>query len=304
MNTYDQTIPRPVRDVHWRHAYQTGCAGFAAVTIDLEPAPPGTGMQLLDQRGKPPSDMSRWAPEELVDAFRSGARQALEQGDGDRAPVTDVYVVLKEAIAHEVDSSEWNFRLVGRRSVRAGLQRSGVLLSEEEDRHQAGVPVQGSKSGQDHRADHPARDETALRGPETETSMERHQRTVSRPVRGVHWRRVRQTNCIARFAIVTIDLEPAPAGSGVELVDGRETPMPDSPSWTPGAYVAAFFRGVRQVLETEDGSIPPVADVRVVLKEAVSHPVDSDELSFVRAGRGSVQAALHEAGIAIPRDPE
>ncbi|WP_199725787.1 hypothetical protein [Nocardiopsis sp. Huas11] len=114
---------------------------------------------------------------------------------------------------------------------------------------------------------------------------------LPRPVRGVFVRHVMQTACPGDFAFVWLDAEPGPAGTGVEVVDDLPDtcPQPDEP--LPAEYRRAFATGVRDGMERLGNGGSPYA-VRIVLRDARWHEVDSNARSFEAAGRYAAAEVL------------
>jgi elongation factor G len=63
----------------------------------------------------------------------------------------------------------------------------------------------------------------------------------------------------------------------------------------PGQFIPAVEKGVRQALETGTVAGYPMQDVRVVVYDGKTHPVDSKEVAFVAAGKKAFQDAVAKA---------
>ncbi|GAA0556581.1 elongation factor G [Paractinoplanes ferrugineus] len=105
--------------------------------------------------------------------------------------------------------------------------------------------------------------------------------TVVRGVSGVLYRHVKQDGGPGQFAHVVLDVAPAPDGFAFActVIGGR----------VPADYVRAVEAGCREALG--DG-VHPVVGLRVTLTDGATHPKDSSELAFRRAGRLGLRAAL------------
>ncbi len=102
-------------------------------------------------------------------------------------------------------------------------------------------------------------------------------------------RHVRQTGGPGMFAVVTLEVGPAPRGAGALLEDrtrGGAVPRP---------LVEAALAGVREALS--DGLLGghPVVDVEVAVVDGQTHPRDSSELAFKIAGALAFRAAAADA---------
>lgn len=100
------------------------------------------------------------------------------------------------------------------------------------------------------------------------------------------YRHKKQSGGAGQFGEVALRVEPLPRGAGIEL--GNEV----KGGAIPTNFLPAVEKGVRQALA--EGALAgfPVQDVRVVLTDGKSHAVDSNEVSFVTAGRHATLDAL------------
>ena len=100
------------------------------------------------------------------------------------------------------------------------------------------------------------------------------------------YRHKKQSGGAGQFGEVALRVEALPRGAGIEL--GNEV----KGGAIPTNFLPAVEKGVRQALA--DGALAgfPVQDVRVVLVDGKHHAVDSNEVSFVTAGRHATQEAL------------
>ena len=113
--------------------------------------------------------------------------------------------------------------------------------------------------------------------------------TVTRAAEG-HCRHKKQTGGAGQFGEVFLRIEPLQRGSGFEFVDEVVGAA------IPGQFIPAVEKGVRQALK--EGALAgfPVQDVRVIVHDGKSHPVDSKEVAFVSAGRKAFLDAFEKAG--------
>lgn len=100
------------------------------------------------------------------------------------------------------------------------------------------------------------------------------------------YRHKKQSGGAGQFGEVALRVEPLQRGHGVEL--GSEV----KGGAIPTNFLPAVEKGVRQALT--EGALAgfPVQDVRVVLVDGKHHAVDSNEISFVTAGRHATLEAL------------
>ena len=84
-------------------------------------------------------------------------------------------------------------------------------------------------------------------------------------------------------------VEPLPRGKGFEFVDQVKGGV------IPYNLIPAVEKGVREVLSQGFVAGYPIEDVRVVVYDGKSHPVDSKEVAFVAAGRKAFLDALSKA---------
>ncbi len=112
--------------------------------------------------------------------------------------------------------------------------------------------------------------------------------TISAKADG-HARHKKQTGGAGQFGEVFLRIEPLPRGAGFEFVDEVVGGA------IPGQFIPAVEKGVRQVIES--GAIAGYAmqDIRVVVYDGKSHPVDSKEIAFVQAGRKAFLDAVAKA---------
>ncbi|HEX6265551.1 MAG TPA: elongation factor G [Burkholderiales bacterium] len=104
-----------------------------------------------------------------------------------------------------------------------------------------------------------------------------------------HNRHKKQTGGAGQFGEVFLKVEPLPRGTGFEFVDSVKGGA------IPNQFIPAVEKGVRGVLETGYLAGYPLQDVRVIVYDGKSHPVDSKEVAFVSAGRKAFLDALGKA---------
>ena len=104
-----------------------------------------------------------------------------------------------------------------------------------------------------------------------------------------HSRHKKQTGGAGQFGEVFLKVEPLPRGKGFEFVDSVKGGA------IPNQFIPAVEKGVRGVLDTGFLAGYPLQDVRVIVYDGKSHPVDSKEVAFVSAGRKAFLDALAKA---------
>jgi elongation factor G len=104
-----------------------------------------------------------------------------------------------------------------------------------------------------------------------------------------HSRHKKQTGGAGQFGEVFLKVEPLPRGRGFEFVDQVKGGA------IPNQFIPAVEKGVRHVLQTGFVAGYPMQDLRVIVYDGKSHPVDSKEVAFVSAGRKAFLDALTKA---------
>ncbi|MCW2613382.1 MAG: small GTP-binding protein [Frankiales bacterium] len=112
--------------------------------------------------------------------------------------------------------------------------------------------------------------------------------TLAGPTR-VTGRHVKQSGGHGQYAVVVLEVEPGPPGSGIvfeqRVVGGA----------VPGIFHSSVEKGVRQQAANGVTPVGPLDDVHVVLVDGKSHSVDSSDAAFQAAGA----LALREAAAAV-----
>jgi elongation factor G len=121
---YQETIRRPAK-AHGRHKKQTGGRGqFGDCHIEIEPLPPGSGFQFVDQI------KGGVIPSQFIPAVEKGVLEGMSSGPAAGYPVKDVLVRLVDGSFHSVDSSEIAFKLAGVAAMKQALQDADPVLLE------------------------------------------------------------------------------------------------------------------------------------------------------------------------------
>jgi elongation factor G len=104
-----------------------------------------------------------------------------------------------------------------------------------------------------------------------------------------HSRHKKQTGGAGQFGEVFLRIEPLPRGAGFEFVDSVKGGA------IPNQFIPSVEKGVRGVLENGFLAGYPLQDVRVIVYDGKSHPVDSKDVAFMSAGRKAFLEALGKA---------
>ncbi|MFW5941447.1 MAG: elongation factor G [Chloroflexota bacterium] len=122
---YRETVANPVKGVEGRFVRQTGGRGqYGHVVLDIEPLPPGTGVEIEDEI------YGGAIPREFIKPAQDGVKEAIESGVLAGYPLTDIKVTLVDGSYHEVDSSEMAFKIAGSMALKDGVQIGKPVLLE------------------------------------------------------------------------------------------------------------------------------------------------------------------------------
>ena len=113
--------------------------------------------------------------------------------------------------------------------------------------------------------------------------------TVSKPVKGIQGKFVRQTGGRGQYGHVVVDVTPAAPGDGYEFVDRIVGGA------IPREFIPAVDLGIQEAMESGVLSGFPVVDIRVELVDGSYHEVDSSEMAFKIAGSLALREATQRA---------
>ena len=131
---YRETITRKV-EMETRFVRQTGGRGqFAHVIVELEPLPRGSGFEFVDKV------TGGAIPKEYIGPAGQGMRESMENGVLGGYPLVDIRATLVGGSFHEVDSSDFAFRIAGSMALREGAEKAGPVLLEPVMRIEIVVP--------------------------------------------------------------------------------------------------------------------------------------------------------------------
>jgi len=121
---YKETIKKIVES-EGKYIRQSGGHGqYGHVWLRLEPLERGKGFEFIDLI------KSGTIPKEFISAVEKGVKQALEKGILAGYPVSDVKVSLYDGSFHEVDSSDFAFKIAGSMAFQSGAKRANPVLLE------------------------------------------------------------------------------------------------------------------------------------------------------------------------------
>jgi elongation factor G len=112
--------------------------------------------------------------------------------------------------------------------------------------------------------------------------------TVKGTATKVEGRFVRQTGGSGQYAIVYIDLEPAP-GEGFEFVNKVRGGS------IPTEFISSVQKGIEEALDNGVRAGYPMVDLRATLTDGKFHETDSSEIAFKVAGSLALQEAAKRA---------
>ena len=113
--------------------------------------------------------------------------------------------------------------------------------------------------------------------------------TITRSARA-EGRLVKQTGGRGQFAVVELEVEPLPSGTGFvfenKVVGGA----------VPRQFISSVEAGIREGMSRGVLSEHPMVDIKVTLLDGKSHDVDSSERAFATAASMGLRKAVSQAG--------
>lgn len=106
---------------------------------------------------------------------------------------------------------------------------------------------------------------------------------------GSQYRHKKQSGGAGQFAEVWLKVEPLPRGTGFEFADEVVGGS------IPGPFIVSCEKGIKTALESGVLAGFPVVDVRAIVYDGKTHPVDSKDIAFQIAARSAFKEACQAA---------
>lgn len=131
---YKETIKVPA-EAEGKYIRQSGGRGqYGHVLIKLEPLERGKGFEFVD------AIKGGVIPQEFIPAVEKGIKEAMEKGILAGYPMVDLRATLYDGSYHEVDSSDFAFKIAGSIAFQEAAKRSQPVLLEPIMKVEAVIP--------------------------------------------------------------------------------------------------------------------------------------------------------------------
>jgi len=131
---YKETI-KASAEAEGKYIRQSGGRGqYGHVIIKVDPTERGKGFEFVD------AIKGGVIPQEFIPAVKKGIEAAMEKGVLAGYPLVDLKVTLFDGSFHEVDSSEFAFKIAGEIALREAVKKGGLTLLEPIMRVEVVVP--------------------------------------------------------------------------------------------------------------------------------------------------------------------
>ncbi|KKL11237.1 hypothetical protein LCGC14_2547830, partial [marine sediment metagenome] len=132
---YKETI-RAVAEAESKYVKQSGGRGqYGHVLMRIKPRERGKGFEFLNKiKGGS-------IPREFIPAVEKGAKEAMEKGVVAGYPMVDISVILYDGSYHEVDSSEFAFKIASSMAFQEAAKKANPVLLEPIMKLEVVIPI-------------------------------------------------------------------------------------------------------------------------------------------------------------------